>query len=30
VGIKEDTDGLKSARALLDRAVELAELIHPL
>jgi multimeric flavodoxin WrbA len=29
VGIKEDDDGLKSARALLDRAVELAELIHP-
>ncbi len=29
VGIQEDTDGLKSARALLDRAVELAELIHP-
>ncbi len=29
VGIQEDIDGLKSARALLDRAVEPAELIHP-
>lgn len=29
VGIQEDDAGLKSARALLDRAVELAGLIHP-
>ena len=29
VGIQEDEDGLKSVRALLDRAVELTELIHP-